>query len=954
MLDIYKASAGSGKTFTLAYEYIRMMLGDFVADSRSGSMPHTHILAVTFTKKATAEMKRRILQELYLLSRPDEKSDYLPLLLADKTLFLSEDEIRQRAAVLLKAVLQDYSSFNVSTIDGFFQQVVRRFAREMGLPATYDLRLDGEEVIAMAIDSLMKKVRENADTDQVGEWLKQFAVNNIQDNKRWNTKEPIEALSKQLLQEKLQKMLPELRDFYGNKDTINDYRSKLLDIVSDYERLNGVNKGTTKAKNIPDELRIYLTAKHILDNLYPLGVLQDVASEVEQTNRELNRLPIHEINPMLTWLIDNAEAPFIYEKLGQWLHHYMIDEFQDTSTLQWANFKPLIKEAEAQDRQNLIVGDIKQSIYRWRNSNWRLLEGAAAEFANTRQPPMKRNFRSSKTLVGFNNEFFSRYRDFVADKLDKTYPADPQLAAQVRSIYADERLCQQPVKDFEGYISARFFEGSADEVREQCIEAICPVLEDIRQRGGRLCNVAILVRRKEEIRRVAQVLSERGYKVQSAEGLLIDNHPAVKSAIHLLHTVTDSNYAAAGSVEQWEMNSVLPHPLTDEQIEYLASLKGKPLYDILLCVIEKFSLRDSAGADAYLTCLLDAAYHFIQTRTADTAAFLEYWDRYRSKLSVPAAASEDTLQVLTVHSSKGLEYDVVILPFFYWKLSEIKAGTLLWCRPTEPPFDALPLVPVAASSKLENTLFYNEYREEIQNQYIDNLNISYVALTRAKREMYIFAPKPKTTQEGISVQNVGHLIYYLYSDYIQDSAFSVGSRLPLPVAKKEITDTVLDHKYVYQNISSRLHLRRHQTEATDFGTRMHDWLGRITTFADTDSALLDMLREGAVREDQVPEMKQTMQRFQALVAGTNWFDGSKTLVLENDILTPSGLTYRPDRVVIDGHKAQVIDYKFGEEHKREYHEQVRLYMSLLSRMGYEAEGRLVYVLQDRIEKVENR
>ena len=456
MLSIYNASAGSGKTFTLTREYLKMLLNE-KRPKDDERLPHSRILAVTFTKKATAEMKERILKELYILSTTPEKSEHAEEIIKASSNQLTLEKLKTQALILLTGILQDYSRFSISTIDGFFQQVIRTFARELGLSATYDLSLDGEEMIQEAVDEIFKRIRENQDEDkELVKWVIDFIQNNINEDSKWNPNKTIKQFSKQLLQEQVIRRMDDLQKVFENKNFMRQYRSQLQKICEDTERqvkillqqatsilateegwnkdigsalqkspeiwLKGqqgktffnvvenptkiINKSkTSKAQQdillnlytiqlepIFQQLlhictgssgKDYITAKEIIPHLYSLGILQDVSKQIEATNRNIGRLPISEINQLLHKIIEDQDAPFIYERIGQYFHHYMIDEFQDTSALQWDNFLPLIQENESYNRDNLIVGDVKQSIYRFRNSDWSLLKNIPNLFAKS-------------------------------------------------------------------------------------------------------------------------------------------------------------------------------------------------------------------------------------------------------------------------------------------------------------------------------------------------------------------------------------------------------------------------------------------------------------------------------------------------------------------------------------------------------------------------------------------
>ena len=492
MLSIYNASAGSGKTFALTREYLRMLLRDTqgVDDKR---LPHSRILAVTFTKKSTAEMKERILRELYTLSTAPNQSDYIKDFCQDATLNLTHEQIQQRAQHLLVGILQDYTRFSVSTIDGFFQQVIRTFARELGLSATYDLSLDGDEMIQQAVDDIFKRIRqEHSDDKELIEWMMDFIQKNIDDDHQWNPNSAIKSFAKQLLREQVILRMPELQQVFSDKSFMRQYRSNLLQICQDKEQAvaqlltqaNAIfstqqgwqtnilkafqkspeewlmgNMGKTffnildnpasifvKGKTTKEEQQIllaiyeqqlapiflslnelctgtsaqdYATAKAILPHLYTLGILQDVAKQIEDTNRTLGRLPISETNQLVHQIIDGQDTPFIYERFGQYFRHYMIDEFQDTSALQWENFLPLIQESDGYQADNLIVGDVKQSIYRFRNSDWSLLKHLHEQFPNHKAYNMPQNWRTAPVIVEENEKFIQRFSKHVAEDIEE-------------------------------------------------------------------------------------------------------------------------------------------------------------------------------------------------------------------------------------------------------------------------------------------------------------------------------------------------------------------------------------------------------------------------------------------------------------------------------------------------------------------------------------------------------
>ena len=954
MLTLYKASAGSGKTYTLAYEYIRLLLTGRRADT------HRHILAVTFTKKATAEMKERILKEIYLLSTDPDHSPYTERLQTD--IHLSAEQISQRATDCLHAILQDYTRFAVLTIDSFFQQVVRSFAREVGLSAQYDIELDSEGVVNRAVDDLIFAMNHRQTTDELRSWLHSFALDNVENLQAWDPRENTKQLSQQLFTEQLQARLDDLRTLLTDKDLLVRYRETLQAIPADDKR----------ARN---------TADAILQNLNTLGLLSDVWEQIQRTNREEKRLPIAQINSLLHRIIDDTDSPFIYEKLGTWLQHYMIDEFQDTSAMQWHNLRPLVHEADSNGRDNLIVGDIKQSIYRFRNSDWHQLQQVASEFPSCRQPLMDTNYRSARTIVETNNQLFQQYVDWLDRTLSKDRKLPSGLGQAVRDAYATLRQKARK-QELCGRVQLRWFEQDhKEDFLDRADEAVLELLDQLRARGYRMGQIAMLVRKGDEAARIANCLLRHGYDVQSQDGLLIGSHPAVQVLILLLRlTIAPDDQVAATRLrravaEQRYADSptlatrftLSDEPLfTPEQTEAIRQAELLPLYEQVQALITGLELHTWPYAAAYLTAFQDLIYAYSEQQTAETGTFLQYWERRAATASICSAPSENTIRVMTIHKSKGLEFEVVVLPYMNWAIKPGNADSshILWCQPTIPPFDALPLVPVTFTQRLKLSYFDREYADELLNIYIDNLNLSYVAFTRPVRELYGFGQVcPETKTAGPSPKNIGQLLHLLLreDEDFHELCFTRGEEQPYtpetqkadPLAMPTVTRQA---RYHATPIGDRLRLStrgiRDELSLQDFGTLMHDWLSMITTYEDAEPQLKELMRQGRARAQDLERMQREWQHFRQLIADRDWFLGGYEVLSERAILTAAGQTLRPDRVMLRDRHAIVIDYKFGQHIAPAHHDQVRDYMTQLSRMGYETEGYLIYVTLNKIVPVE--
>ena len=1026
MLSIYNASAGSGKTFTLTREYLRMLLRDTQAtdDKR---LPHSHILAVTFTKKATAEMKERILYELYLLSTSPADSSHSQALQQD--LGISTQLLQQSAHKLLIGILQDYSRFSVSTIDGFFQQVIRTFARELGLSATYDLSLDGEEMVQDAVDELFKRIRDDHTEDkELIQWMIDFIQKNINDDHTWNPNESIKLFSKQLLKEQLLRRMKALQQVFADKSFMRNYRAALVQICEQKEQqianllqqairifqteaeekwnknilsafkkssqewlkgsigntfysvLENPTKIFTKSRTTKAEqsllldiyaqklkpifleinqlcsgvsLKDYTTAKEILLNLYTLGILQDVAKQIETTNRNIGRLPISETNHLVNQIIDEQDAPFIYERFGQYFHHYMIDEFQDTSALQWENFAPLIHESESYHADNLIVGDVKQSIYRFRNSDWSLLKNIHQQFPHHRAYTMPHNWRTAPVIIRENERLMQLLSTHVAENICEKYEQS-DLGTDILYIFDPKFMHQEPAKNTPGYFHMQFFEG--DDAEAKTLDQLHQLLQSLQQEGIDLKRVTLLVRYTYQAAILAQFLIQHGYRVQSSEGLRIGSHTAIQILIHFLQQEGDTMQPIHEAYTQQNFGA-----LTDKQKQHIILAQSLPLYEQVQALIDLLQLNQQEGVAPYLTALQDLIYQFTKSRVADRKSFLEYWERKGKNKTIPAPQTADSIRIMTIHSSKGLEFDIVCIPFLTWELTKNRPNDIIWCEPKSAPFNQLPLVAVHPSKALLQSHFKDEYIREQIDQTIDNLNLTYVAITRPKYRLYLYGQIGKKTTGSI-----GGELYTLYRHLLDDQfAYCMpteGTPAPLPPSTEEPTHT-LSGQYISIPIQERLTLRSRAEDdfapdtplaTVDLGILMHLWLSRIRTWQDAEPILLRLIKEGQVTDNQAHEMRQQLIQLQTLIQRHNhndWFTNTYRILAEQDIITPSGNMQRPDRVMIKDNHAIIIDYKFGHEQPKSHLEQVRDYMLLLQQMGYTTEGHIIYVALQTIHSI---
>lgn len=1058
MLSIYKASAGSGKTHTLTGEYLFMLFRD-LQKHHGTIMPHSHILAVTFTKKATAEMKERILKALFQLSKNPQKSPYYKELV--KKFHIDHEAIKQKAHLLLVGVLQDFSRFSVSTIDGFFQQVVRTFAMDLGLSTTYDLALDNEEIIQQAVDDVFRNIRtQNDHNSDIVSWITAFAQHNIDENLKWNPYQSVSAFSQELNKEKLKRNLLKVRDFFADKNNIKDYRKNLEDIVQEVihktntllqEGANaiqgveglrqsaisifkknaehflekGFNNTTievinhqieiyTKAKGNQQEFlsklysdqlesiykklltiwekdRIdYNSAKAILQHLYAVGLIQDVAGQVEQTNKEIGRLPIADINLLIHQIIDGQDTPFIYERIGQYFHHFMIDEFQDTSALQWQNFEPLIQEAESSNHDNLVVGDVKQSIYRWRNSDWRLLNQIDSLFTHTNIPKLECNWRTARLLVEHNEHMMHKYSQWLIATLeDKGWENYPESQA-IKQIYAKDAIHQEPQKDIPGVVHMQFFNGKISEVKTACLSAMEKQLHDLQNEGIDLSRVALLVRTRDEAELAAKHLIEKGFTIQSTDSMRIHSHPAVQLLVALMQREEDNRSRITNDVNNAIIQE-LHTPFTEDENREIKQAANLPLYEYVQKLIQILNLDQEQSALPYITAFQDKIYDFMQSHVANAKLFLEFWNRKKNKLSIAVPVTSNAIRIMTIHGSKGLEFDIVIIPFLTWALKDWvnnRQKKIIWCEPTSKPFNQMPLVAITQDDKALNTHFKKDYIQEIISQYIDFLNLTYVAFTRPKYRLYTYGSRFEDEEHPqVNITNVGHLFSSFL--YMETQTNEQGESIPLlqenedgswcyhiqdpnPEIKDEEDNKEEDDidkvqtiqaSYVSSPIKGRLILRSRseddftddtELETIDLGILMHEWLANIITWDDAQPALEKMRVTGRITAYQETQLQHQMQILQALLQRENkayWFDGTMQVINEQTIISTDGKSYRPDRIVILDKYAEIIDYKFGDEHADKYQKQLRKYTLLLQQMGYSVNAYIVYTALQKIQKI---
>ena len=1075
-LTVYKASAGSGKTFTLATEYIRLLV--------ENPTSYRNILAVTFTNKATEEMKMRILSQLYgIWKQLPESADYMKVI-QEKTGF-GEELISERAGIALQNLLHNYNYFRVETIDTFFQSVLRNLARELELTTNLRIGLNDHQIEDIAVDQLIADLNT---TDIVLQWIIRYIMESISDDRSWNViskikkfgctifqdryKEVSDELSKKMQEpgffERYTTQLRELREaalehmkqigesFFDELEaeqlTIDDLSGKSRGIASFFNKLRrgefdasienatvanhleSYEKWCTKTHpkrdyiytlaqgslgNIlryavderPRQWKLYKSADLTLRHLNQLRLLGSIEQKVRQLNADANRFLLSDTQQLLHALIGESDSPFIFEKIGTQLEHVMIDEFQDTSTVQWQNFCVLLAEAMSHENtSNLIVGDVKQSIYRWRSGDWRLLNDIEQQF-NSQQietRALDTNYRSQRNIIQFNNVFFRQAAtlEYMAQK-----ELNAAEAAQLEKAYADVEQKIPAGKDPLGLVSIRLL--PADDYQTATLKQIAETIATLRAQGIPQKEIAILVRVNQFIPTIARYFMEQMPEVTivSDEAFRLDASNAVCLLVQALRLLThpDDQLTKAAIVKNWH-HDVLGEPAEDNRLllstvdldsglpeafrNHREELTAMPLYDLVERLYDIFSLERLSEQSAYVCTFFDQLAAYVSENTADIFAFLNEWDETICKKTIQSDETEG-VRILSIHKSKGLEYPYVIIPFCDWQL-EKQNDNILWCKPAEEPFSDLPIAPVDYSQRqMMGTIYEHDYLQEHLQNTVDNLNLLYVAFTRACKGLYVLGRRNAKNLRSTLIEQCLPLVAKELSDAVIEGmeddkatlSFTYGtpasprsdtSRItpqasaktknpflkpaePLPVAfsyhESKVSFRQSNRSQAFIEGDDEEKAQRHRY--IQAGSVLHEIFSTIRTVNDIPDALRRLQFEGVLYDEEMTAEHITSMLKKRLENPrvADWFSPRWTLFNECTILSVENgevKERRPDRVMTDGQEWIVVDFKFGSP-KPEYHDQVREYMDLIQKMESVSSdiihGYLWYVYSNKIEEV---
>ncbi|MGB5236657.1 MAG: UvrD-helicase domain-containing protein [Flavobacteriaceae bacterium] len=1022
---IYNASAGSGKTFTLVKEYLKIVLAS------EHSPNFRQILAVTFTNKAVNEMKERILDSLFEMSKIGDGTKAGDMALSlHQELGLEWGTLQRRSDQILKRILHNYAFFDVSTIDKFTHRVIRTFAKDLKLSQSFEVVLDTDILLEEAIDNLLSRSGEDPQLTAV---LVDFALDKTDEDKHWNVAADLQKIGKMLFRENdmvylqglenrsiqdfiaLQKRIKndilvlqtiarekagevlELITTSGKKEedfprrTLPAHFKKIIEGGFDPTKLYGntlekqlrdgkivkVNVSPLPALTVEAILNHYLEIKrallkrafliNILKNLVPLTVLQSIQTELKAIELQKELLPITSFNSLISEIIGEQPAPFIYERLGEKYRHYFIDEFQDTSQMQWHNLIPLVGNAlESLDANGnpgslLIVGDAKQAIYRWRGGKPEQFLGLIERSQNpfSIEPSLhtlEKNYRSAEQIIEFNNDFF---------EITSSLLGSPGY----RRLFLEET--RQETNSHKGGLVQIEFIDCDKEMRDQAyLDRILEAVKIAKENNYLYQDICVLIRKKKQGVLVSQGLINEGIPVVSSETLLLKNSPEVMFLIGLLRCKDqpddqESKYLIAdylipkgpyyhrvmlealANLDQWLIEN---WGFDIQRLSYLS------VYDGLEEAITIFGLV--RNSDAYIAYLMDEVLLVEQMQGSGINSFLDHWEKKIEKLSITLPENINAIKIMTIHKAKGLEFPIVIYPYANSNIYEERGGKI-W-QPVDPEqYNGFSEVLLSKKKQLQQ---YGEstaalYIEDQQKLELDSFNVLYVALTRAVDGLFILSER-EINEKGEHTKNLYSTLlkeYLMEKGYWADAQmiYSLGHLLP----KKQERETPLEESipYIYSTKEAnapKMVIKGTLWDEADAdprkrGTLVHYIMSLIEHKSDLEPTLSDLLDKGTIKASEINEFRQMVLRIVNHQELKGLFQQGVMVKNEQEIITENGLFLRPDRLVFNERQVTIIDYKTGAR-SAEHRDQLLLYGNALKTMGYELSQSIIVYINDTI------
>tara|TARA_R110000782_G_scaffold80846_4_gene159898 strand:+ start:110632 stop:113814 length:3183 start_codon:yes stop_codon:yes gene_type:complete len=1057
-LVLYNSSAGSGKTYTLVKEFLLRVL----AENTEFPAYYKHILAITFTNKAAAEMKERVIKALedFASDQPLEgTSNFLmsDLLLseAEGGLGITKEKLIKKSEVVLRHILHHYNDLAISTIDKFTHKIIRTFAHDLHLPINFEIELQESEVLTKAVDLLIAQVGKD---DKITKLMVDFSVYKANEEAGWNIEKDLISFAQTLLQENgsyFANQLNELSvdDFYLIKkelETIitsfedetekianealslikskgladNDFSSSYIpkyfikhtnknydpptnSIVKMFsgeqnwyakktpenikQTIDGITNELTSYYHKLENLKVekysdYLITTSIHKNIFVLAVINEIEKSIENIKQENNVLSFSDFNKKIAHVIANESIPFIYERLGEKYYHYLIDEFQDTSVIQWFNLIPLVDNSLANNRFNMVVGDAKQSIYRWRGGeveqiiqfpkivektgiiNKELHSINASFDRNINRKNLNNNFRSTAEIVDFNNQFFQ----FVAQQMPEEY----------QNLYKDLNQGFNP-ENTGGGIEISFFEtDDKEELIELNAQQTLQIIHQLTKEGYQLNDIAILTRANSEAAEIASFLLDNNIDVISSESLLLNNSKEVNFLVTFLKYLIYPNEKSI----QLALLSLMPDSLANDAaiFELFISSSSKKedvlatflkmndleldkniinqfsLYELTEFLINHFSLSDETNI--YIQFFLDKVYEFTVKKGNSINSFVEWWNDKSEKFSIIIPEGIEAVNIMTIHKSKGLEFPIVIYPF----ANNAARGNnrMFWIEKT--PVEKLPVALLPMNKDILNTEYAYIYQNEENKAILDLVNVLYVAFTRPKDRLYILSNYVPKKSEKVAANQ---FLYNYCTNFTPIKTAVPTYRFGL-FNKKDTTEKQAEQsnsdkfgKIIHNNWREKIKISfqapkvwevENPEQIGEHGSSIHAILADIKTVADIEKTTNRYVSKGIISIEESKELLVQLQNLFSNPAIHFLFDDVDEVKNETSILLPSGEVFQPDRVVIKQQTAYVIDYKTGERNNK-HKKQITNYIDVISKIpayaNFTFKGYILYLKTNEVVEI---
>ena len=1034
--NIYNASAGSGKTFNLVKEYLKILLTSDSLDS------YKKILSITFTNKAVNEMKGRIIEGLHDLTKLDSATGINPMLeLIKKETALTDEQIQLKSVSILKSILINYASFEVSTIDKFTQKIIRNFAYEIKLPVNYEVEIKAQDLLEEATAKLISQAGKDKELTSV---LINFSFEKSANDKSWDIEYDLNNISKLLLNENHFEQINELHekslvDFENLKKGIDDSKVKIeseiinaaetclqliysktledTDFLSQalpkhLKKIKNKNFNSLYSsqlevnikngylykksldedkKNIIDSIKNELLTSfiEIKKNVYklkfyqnieannrPLSILKYINSELDIIKKERNVILISEFNKIVNNQIKNQPALFIYEKIGVKYKHFFIDEFQDTSMLQWDNLIPLIENSLSSEESSLTIsGDIKQAIYRWRGGEpeqlLKLCNNNTAFFIESNVIPLKTNYRSKNEIIKFNNSFFNHIGERVL------------TSDNHKSIYTN--CMQETNNNIGGYVGLNILNPTDSLSKEESYNLkIKQIIEDGLKSDYSLKDICILVRTNSQGIEISDYLNSEDIEIISSETLLLNRSAEVKFIIEVLKFCSNSNLKNSkldiinflyeqhnldiskhGFIKSLILKSKIDFfkELNNYKIYFDYTLLTKSsLYEAIEYIIFSFSLCNKSNS--YIQYFLDFAYDYSNKNFASILDFVNYYESKKDSLSIVAPVGSNAVNVMTIHKAKGLEFPIVIYAYADIDIYKEKDAKE-WYPVASDEFNEFNSLLLNFNKDFEyfGSIGKSIYDKHLNDQELDNVNLLYVALTRAQNELHVICTNSSNLkgEENINKYS-GMLINYLKKNNYWESnkeLFEFGLKAKNNVVNKKsstllIEDFIINPKEIHQiNIDAKSAMvwGTNVEKATSDGNLLHEIMSHINSKLDLDVVLQNLCENGTLdlklKEkynnliDDILEHKELKQYYSSELLSFN----------EKEILIRNGNSIRVDRIVFTSDSdVCIIDYKTGRVKKEDYN-QLNNYEKILSEMGYRVKNKIIINTVNELEVI---